>query len=84
MSIKRVIIDIVICLFVVGILFVGYQMYYVNQAHSSFISYYNFRGCVQLISKTDTEATCKLTSGQIIKIVKYQNKWYLSGDLPWF
>ena len=51
-------------------------------AHSSFENYYKFRGCVGLIEKTDTYGVCELSSGKIIKLVKFQNKWYLDGDLP--
>lgn len=54
-----------------------------RQAHSSFENYYAFRGCIKLISKTDTEGVCKTNSGQTIKIVKFHNKWYLDKDLPW-
>ena len=62
------------------------QIMTVRQAHTSFQNYYMFRGCQQLLSKTDNDATCRLASGKVIKIVKYQNKWYLDGDLPvcWF
>lgn len=54
-----------------------------KKAHSSFENYYAFRGCVELLEKTDTYSTCKLSNGNEIKIVKYQDKWYLDGDLPW-
>ncbi len=60
-----------------------YQIQTLRVAHSSFENYYNFRGCVYLIEKTDTDGTCKLSSGQTIKLVKYQDKWYLEGDLPY-
>ena len=62
------------------------QVFIVQSAHSSFDNYYKFRGCSELISRSDDSATCKLPSGETIKIVKYQNKWYLDGDLPngWF
>ena len=56
---------------------------YLNNAHSTFENYYNFLGCVQLIEKTDTYGICKLSSGQTIKLVKFKNKWYLDGDLPY-
>lgn len=59
------------------------EFFFLRKAHSSFENYYNFRGCVQLLEKTDTYGICKLSSGQTIKIVKYQNKWYLDGDLPY-
>lgn len=58
-------------------------LFYLKQAHSSFESYYAFRGCVQLIEKTDTYATCKLPNGNIIKLVQVDSKWYLDGDLGW-
>ncbi len=52
------------------------------KAHETFEGYYAFRGCAQLIEKTDTYGICKTTSGDTIKIVKYNNEWYLDGDLP--
>jgi hypothetical protein len=59
------------------------QWLYLRKAHRTFEDYYAFRGCVQLLEKTDDYGICKTNSGQTIKIVKYQNKWYLDGDLPW-
>jgi len=59
------------------------QWLFLRKAHSTFENYYAFRGCEQLIEKTDAYGTCKTTSGETIKIVKYQNKWYLDNDLPW-
>jgi hypothetical protein len=68
---------------IVLLAFVGItQFITVNKAHSSFDNYYKFRGCTKLISRSDTEATCQLSNGSTIKIVKYHNKWYLDGDLP--
>ncbi len=58
------------------------QIILLNKAHSSFTNYYNFRGCTQLVEKTNSYGICKLGSGQTIKIVKYDNKWYLNKDLP--
>ncbi len=57
-----------------------------RKAHSTFEDYYKFRGCVELVQRTPDYGTCKLSNGQIIKIVKFQQKWYLDGDLPhcWF
>lgn len=69
-------------LFVVFGIFVIYQVIYTNRAHETFENYYAFRGCTQLLTKTDNDATCKLADGKVIKIVKFQNKWYLDGDLP--
>lgn len=59
------------------------QWFYLRKAHSTFENYYAFRGCVKLLQKTDTYGICKTSSGDTIKIVKYQDKWYLDGDLPW-
>ena len=58
------------------------QAIYVDNAHKTFESYYAFRGCVQLIKRTDTYGICKTNTGQTIKIVTFQGKWYLDGDLP--
>ena len=59
-----------------------YYVRYLDKAHSSFENYYAFRGCTKLLSKTDIDGTCMISSGQTIKIVKYQGKWFLDGDLP--
>ena len=67
---------------VIAVAFGAYQTRLLNVAHSTFENYYKFRGCVQLIEKTDTYGTCKVASGQVIKIVEIQNKWYLEGDGP--
>ena len=59
-----------------------YWILFLQRAHSTFENYYSFRGCAELIEKTPDYGTCKISSGEIIKIVKYQNKWFLDGDLP--
>jgi hypothetical protein len=79
---KKIIIA--ICAIAVIIAALGiYWIIYLQKAHSTFENYYAFRGCAKLMQKTDTYGLCKLPSGEIIKIVKYQNKWFLDGDLPW-
>ena len=55
---------------------------YLQVAHSSFENYYEFRGCVSLVERTDDYGICKLASGETLKIVKYQDRWFLNGDLP--
>ena len=59
-----------------------YQIHTLNVAHSSFENYYKFRGCVELLEKTDTYGTCKLASGQTIKLVQINGRWFLDGDGP--
>ncbi len=59
---------------------IGYWFFYLQKAHSSFENYYQFRGCVSLVEKNDDYAFCKLSSGETIKLVKQQDKWYLDGD----
>jgi len=59
-----------------------YYVRYLNVAHSTFENYYKFRGCTELLERTDTYGLCKTGSGQTIKIVKYQGRWFLDGDLP--
>ena len=58
------------------------QFIFLQKAHSTFDNYYAFRGCVQLISKTDTSGVCKTASGDTITIVEINGKWYLQGDGP--
>jgi hypothetical protein len=79
---KIVWITIGIIIFVVGI-FGIWQILMLRKAHSTFENYYAFRGCKQLLLKTNDYGICRTASGQAIKIVKYENKWYLDGDLPW-
>lgn len=72
-------------IFLLGIAFIifcVYQALYLKKAHSTFENYYTFRGCTQLFEKTAEYGTCKINSGETIKIVKFQDKWYLDGDLP--
>jgi hypothetical protein len=74
----------IIVFLVIGLLFVLSVQYvsYLRKAHSTFENYYAFRGCVQLLDRTSDYGICKTGSGQTIKIVKYQDRWYLDGDLP--
>lgn len=58
------------------------QFIILTKAHSTFDNYYAFRGCVQLIQKTDTYGICKVASGATITIVEINGKWYLQGDGP--
>lgn len=62
--------------------FLAWQVYRTNLAHTTFERYYAFRGCAQLIEKTDSYGRCKLGNGQEIKMVLYKGGWYLDGDLP--
>lgn len=59
-----------------------YQILGLRKAHSTFENYYAFRDCVQLLARTADTGTCKTATGQVIKIVKLQNKWYLENDGP--
>ena len=58
------------------------QILYLRKAHSTFEDYYAFRGCTQPVEIRSDYGICKVGNGQTIKIVKFQNKWYLDGDLP--
>ena len=78
---KNLIIIIILAIVVIGA-FGIYQVMMLQKAHSTFENYYAFRGCVQLIEKTDTYGICKIKSGETIKIVKFDNRWFLDGDLP--
>ncbi len=65
-----------------GVAFFLYENHTLNVAHSTFENYYAFRGCTELIDRTDTYGDCKTSDGQTIKIVKINNAWYLEGDGP--
>lgn len=80
---KTILIFLSILTVIILVLFINYASY-LKKAHSSFENYYSFRGCTMLISKNHDDGTCKLADGQTIKIVKFENKWYLDGDLPYF
>lgn len=58
------------------------QVLSLQKAHSTFDDYYKFRGCTELLGKTADSGFCRVANGHVIKIVKYQGKWYLDGDLP--
>ncbi len=77
-----------IALWIVGVLVVSAaaltvdQYFVLQKAHSTFDNYYAFRGCTQLISKTDTSGVCKTFSGATITIAEINGRWYLQGDGP--
>ena len=85
-KINKILIAIIILLLAILFMIGVYWVVYLQVAHSTFENYYNFRGCVQLVERTDAYGTCKIASGETIKIVKFQGKWFLDGDLPtcWF
>lgn len=72
----------ILIFFIIGVVLGVSQIIYLNIAHSSFENYYKFRGCIELINKTEDYGFCKIGSGKIIKLVKFNYKWYLDGDLP--
>ncbi len=78
----RIILIVLILVTAIALCFGIYWTLYLQKAHSTFENYYAFRGCTQLLSKTDLYGICKTNSGQVIKIVRFQGKWYLDGDLP--
>lgn len=73
----------VVLMFIAFLVIIGiYQLIRLSKVHSTFENYYAFRGCASLIQRSDDFGICKLNSGQIIKIVKFNGEWYLDGDLP--
>ena len=80
---KRVLLGGAVLITVITIGFSAYWFEYLRMAHISFDNYYKFRGCTELLSKTEIDATCKLKDGQVIKLVQVKNKWFLDGDLGW-
>ncbi len=78
---KVVLVSLLLAVGLVFVLSINYILY-LRKAHSTFDNYYAFRGCSQLVERADDFGICKTSAGQTIKIVKYQNKWFLDGDLP--
>jgi hypothetical protein len=68
---------------IIVVIIAGQYFAYLRKAHSTLEDYYKFRGCSQLIEKTETYGICKLNSGKTIKIVLFEGRWYLDGDLPY-
>jgi hypothetical protein len=79
---KKVLIIIVALIALVIVAFAIDQFIVLQKAHSTFDNYYAFRGCTQLLSRTDTSGVCKTVSGDTITIVEINGKWYLQGDGP--
>lgn len=73
---------IIIALVVAIAIFGVYESRMLNTAHSTFENYYKFRGCSDLIEQTETYGICMTSSGEKIKIVLIEGKWYLEGDGP--
>ena len=72
-------------IFIFGLMIFAFgtnQFFLLRKAHSTFENYYAFRGCTQLLKKTESYGICQTSSGQTIKIVKFDNRWFLDGDLP--
>ncbi len=79
---KELLIKIAFLVLAILIAFGIYEFFILRKAHSTFDDYYAFRGCVELLEKTEDYGVCKVASGQTIKIVKIWDKWYLDGDGP--
>jgi hypothetical protein len=80
---KTTIVAVIVILILVAVAVLAIDQFFVLQkAHSTFDNYYAFRGCTQLISRTDTSGVCKTASGGTITIVEINGKWYLQGDGP--
>ena len=79
---NKAIIGIIAVLVIAGGFFFVYENHKLNVAHSTFENYYAFRGCAQLIDRTDTYGDCRLADGTTIKLVRINGMWYLDGDGP--
>ena len=79
---KKIVIAIIALVVIILVALALDQFFVLQKAHSTFDNYYVFRGCTQLISRTDTSGVCKIASGDTITIVEINGKWYLQGDGP--
>ena len=69
-----------ICILLI-LMFGIYWLHILRVSHSSFDEYYSFRGCEQLLERTQSYGVCRTSHGDIIKIVSVNGRWYLDGDL---
>jgi len=79
---KKIALAVLILFIIVATAFAIDQYVVLRKAHSTFDNYYAFRGCTQLLSRTDTTGICTTSSGDTITIVEINGKWYLQGDGP--
>jgi uncharacterized membrane protein len=79
---RKIIWAVVGIIVVIAAVFAIDQFFVLQKAHSTFNNYYAFRGCVQLLSRTNISGVCKIASGDTITIVLINGKWYLQGDGP--
>lgn len=78
---KPVIILTVIFL-VILISFFLYQFITIRNAHLTFEGYCKWRG-LEVVNQSADYGWCKSqATGQEFKMVLYNNRWYLDGDLP--
>jgi len=61
------------------VIFFGWQLAILHKAHRTFDNYAAFRGCAAITSRTETSGTCTLGSGRSIKIVRFNDRWFLEG-----
>ena len=79
---QKIILFVVSFAIIIVLVFGIQQIFILQNAHSTFDNYYAFRGCTQLLEKTDTSGICMTKSGATVTIVEINNKWYLQGDGP--
>ena len=79
---KKIIISIVVTLFILFGIFVIYEIITTYNAHKTFEGYCKWRG-LAVESKSANFGFCKnFNIDKEYKIVLFENKWYLDGDLP--
>ena len=78
--VTSLIISIVLSLLVFG--FMTYQVITTYQAHATFEGYCKWRH-LDVVNQSADFGYCKdAISGQIFKMVLFNGRWYLDGDLP--
>ncbi|MDE1848871.1 MAG: hypothetical protein KGH55_02470 [Nanoarchaeota archaeon] len=58
-----------------------YQIITTYEAHAALEGYCHWRG-LQVVNQSETFGYCKDSSGETYKIVLFDGRWYLNGDLP--
>lgn len=71
-----------ILLFLLIVGFMIYQVITTYQAHATFEGYCQWRG-LEVVNQSSDFGYCNdAISGQVYKMVLFDGRWYLNGDLP--
>ncbi len=79
---NRLLLIVAVAIFLGGVICLTNSMYTTYHAHDMFDGYCEWRG-LTVASKSDNYGYCEnKQTGQKYKIVLFEGRWFLDGDLP--